>query len=221
MEWRYNKDNIVKLFKTTESHKKYWANRKNWVQGYTSAEAINHPHRKVLTYILKQFKWFSLMEIGCGPGPNLVAIVKAIPGRQVGGVDVSADAIEAAGKMVKGAMLKVNSADDMMMSDKSTDVIMSDMTLIYVGSRKIDDYIKEIKRVARNHVLLCEFHSNSFWNRLALKINTGYNAHNWDKLLKKHGFYDIMRYKLKESDWPGGEPQKTFGYVFLAKVPKR
>lgn len=215
----------MKFFRSTEAHKKYWKNRpKDWVNGYTSPEAINHPHRKVLTYILSMFPWFSLMEIGCGPGPNLVAIVKALPkgeGRQVGGVDISVDAIEAAATMVKGAKLLVNSADDMMMSDKSTDVIMSDMTLIYVGSRQIDKYLKEIKRVARNHVLFCEFYSSSWWNRLALKINTGYNAHDWSKLLRKHGFYDVARYKLTEKDWPGGNPQKQFGYVFLAKVPKR
>ena len=80
--------------------------------------------------------------------------------------------------------------------------------------------IKEIKRLARNYVLLCEFHSKSWYNRASLKINSGYNAYNWVKLLKKHGFRDIATHKISEKDWPGGNPQKTFGYLILAKVPK-
>ena len=211
----------MNLFKTTESHKKYWINRKNWIQGYSSAEAINHPHRKLIVKILSTFNWLSLIEIGCASGPNLVNIVKFLPGRQVGGIDINPDAIAEAEKQFKGAIFKVSSGDDIMMSDKSTDCVLSDMTLIYISPREIEKYIKEIKRIARNYVILCEFHSKSLWNRLALKFNTGYNAYDYEKLLEKYGFYNIVFYKLKEQDWPGGSPQKEFAYLILAKVPKR
>lgn len=209
----------MNLLKTTKNHKDYWKNRKlDWKKEYL--DTYNHPHRKILVNILKQLPWMSLMEIGCASGPNLVAIIKAIPGRQVGGIDVNPEAIELAQKTLQGGFFKVNSADDIMMSDKSTDIVLSDMTLIYADRRNIHKYIKEMKRIARNHVLLCEFHSDNWWNRLALKWNSGYNAYNWEKLLKKHNFRDVSLYKIKEDEWPGGNPQKTFGYIILAKVPK-
>lgn len=209
----------MKLFKTTEEHKKYWENRKiDWKTQYL--DTWNHPHRKILVNILKSISWLSLLEIGCGSGPNLVAILKEIKGRQIGGIDINPEAIELARNTFKGGYFKVGSADRIVMSDKSTDIILSDMVLIYAGRRKIDKYIKEIKRVARNYVLFSEFHSKSWWNRTALKWNSGYNAYDYKKLLEKHGFHDVALYKMKEEDWPGGNPQKNFGYIILAKVPK-
>ena len=171
--------------------------------------------------MLRNFSWLSLIEVGCGSGANLVNIVKHFPGRQLGGVDVNPDAIQLAQDTLKNALLKVGSGDDIMLSDNSTDVVLSDMCLIYVGPRKIKKYLEEMKRIARNYIVLCEFHSTSWWNRLALKINLGYNAYNYDKLLEKLGFYDIQMYKLKEEDWPDGNPQKTFAYIIMARVPKR
>ena len=216
---------MLKFLRTTQYHKKYWAERKiNWATSYTSTH--NHPHRFLISKVLGTFKWLSLIEIGCGSGANLINIIKSFPGRQVGGVDVNRDAIEEAKKYLNGAYLKVNSGDDVMMSDDSTDVVLSDMCLIYVGPRKIRNYLKEMKRIGRHHIVLCEFHSDSWWNRMALRFNSGYYAYNYDKLLKKLGFYDIIKLKLRPEDWPeedgtpGGEPQKTFCYIIKARIIK-
>jgi len=209
-----------KLFRGTKNHINWWANRKiDWKTSYL--DTWNHPHRGMITQILRRIDWFSLFEIGCGSGPNLVRIAKEFPRRQLGGIDVNPEAIEMAGQYLQGGHFKVGSADDIMMSDKSTDVVLSDMCLIYVSPRDIDRHIKEIKRLARAYVVLCEFHSESLWNRLKLKFNSGYNAYNYKKLLKKHGFYDTATVKIPESAWPGGDPQKTFGYLIISKVPKR
>ena len=212
----------MRLLRTTKQHKKYWANRNiDWQKDYLSPEALNHPHRKMLVNMLNNFPWISLIEIGCASGANLVNIVQNIPGKQVGGIDISPKAIEVAKKnFSSNTFLNVGSGDDILMSDNGTDIVLSDMTLLYVGSRDIKKYVKEMKRISRNYVLLCELHSDNWWDRLKLKIGSGYTAHNWKKLLEKEDFYDIVSYKLKDKDWPGGEPQKTYGYVFLAKVPK-
>lgn len=208
----------MNILKTTEQHKNYWKRRKiDWDKAYF--QTWTHPHRQILCAILKNLDWQCLMEIGCGSGPNLVQIVKQIPGKQLGGIDINADAIDLAKKMFKGGVFFVNSADDIMMSDKSSDVILSDMCLIYVSPFKIDKYIKEIKRVTRKYVVFCEFHHDSFLKRLWLKWTSGYNAYDWDKLFKKHNFYDVIKYKLKPEDWPGGNPQKDYGYIFVARVP--
>lgn len=210
----------MKLFKTTKQHSKWWSRRKiDWVKSYASAEALNHPHRKLIVEALRGLSWVSLVEIGCGAGANLINIVNNLTGKQVGGIDISEEAIQTAKSyFAPNTFFKVCSADDIMMSDKSTDVVLSDMALIYAGTFKINDFIREMKRISRNYVVLLEFHSESWWDRFALKLNTGYNAYNWKKKLRQFGFYDIIIYKLKEEDWPGGNPQKTFAYLIIAKV---
>lgn len=210
----------MQLFKTTKNHSSYWFNRKiDWNESYL--KTWDHPHRFLISSILKGLNFLSLIEIGCGAGANLKNILQTIPGKQVGGIDINPDAIDLCNKTFKGAMFKVGSADDIMMSDDSTDVVLSDMCLIYVSPKDIGKYLKEIKRITRKYIVLCEFHSNSWWNRLALKINSGYNAYNWQKLLPKYGFYDIFIKKIPEEAWPGGNPQKTFGYIVVAKVLKK
>ena len=209
----------MNLFKTTKHYSNWWSARKaDWKTSYL--DTYDHPHRKLIVNVLRDLPWLSLLEIGCNAGPNLVAIIKAMPGRQVGGIDVNPEAIELAEKTLHNGFFSVGSADNMMMSDKSVDVILSDMTLIYVDRLSIDKYVKEMTRVARNYVVLCEFHSKSWWNRFALRFNMGYKAYDWPKLLEKHGYYDVLTYKLKPEDWDGHEPQKTFAHIVLAKVPQ-
>ncbi|MBI5573480.1 MAG: class I SAM-dependent methyltransferase [Elusimicrobia bacterium] len=158
----------------------------------------------------------SLFEIGCGPGANLLKIIKEIPKKQIGGIDVNPDAIELAKKIFNNGVFQVGCADDIMLSDKSSDVVLSDMVLIYVSPKDIRRHIQEIYRITRNYVVLCEFHAKSRWKRLLLKIRTGYNAHNFQKLLEQNGFYDVSFVKMREVDWPGF-PQNEYGYLIIAK----
>ena len=205
--------------KFTKEHREFWRTRKiNWATHYGNWD---HPHRFLITKILCQFGWLSLMELGCGAGANLANIVRKIQNRQLGGVDINQDAIKEASKVLTGAFLRVGSVEDLPMSDKATDVILSDMCLIYVDPFKIGKENKGIRRVARNNVVLCEFHSESWYDRMKLRISSGYNSYNYKKLLEKYGFYDIQMLKLTEKDWPGGNPQKTFAYIIKATVPKR
>lgn len=205
---------------TTKQHSEWWENRQiDWKKSYL--DTWNHPHRDCISAVLSGFSWLSLLEIGCGSGPNLVNILKKFKGKQVGGTDINKDAIELAKKTFNDGIFKVGLGNDVMFSDKSTDVVLTDMTLIYVGPRKINSYIEEIKRIGRNHVVLCEFHHTNQFKRLWLKIFSGYNSYDYDKLLEKHGFYDIQNYKLRPDDWPDGTHQKEFGYIFVARIPKR
>lgn len=208
--------------KSTEKWKQYWQNRKiDWNKDYL--QTWNHPHRYMITGILKSIEneWKSLMEIGCGSGPNLVNIIKHFNNKQVGGVDVNKDAIKLASESFRGGHFKVGSGEDIMMSDDSCDVVLTDMMLIYVSPSKIDKYVKEIKRIGRKYIVLCEFHSYSFWSRMKLRMSSGYNAYDYRKLLEKYKFYDIELYKIPEEAWPGGNPQKDYGYIIKAKIPKR
>jgi len=92
------------------------------------------------------------------------------------------------------------------------------MCLIYIGRDRIKRVMNEVTRVTRNGIILCEFHSESWTKRLGLKFASGYNAYDYRRLLEKYDFYDIEVKKIDERDWPGGEPQKTFGYIVTAKL---
>ena len=208
---------MINFFKTTKYYSKWWVRRKvDWNKDYL--QTWKHPHRQFISVLLSRFHWISLYEIGCGGGANLVNIIKTHKGKQVGGSDINADAIEICKSALQGAHLRVGSAEDVMMSDNSTDVVLSDMCLIYISNP--NKAIKEMKRVARHYILLSELHSESFYGRMRLRIKSGYHAHNYKKLLEKHGFYNVEFIKMTEEMWPGGNPQKDYGYFILAQKPK-
>lgn len=202
--------------KTTNKHTKFWEERKiDWNKEYL--QTWNHPHRQLIIWALQSFEWFSLWEVGCGPGANLVRIWKQWPDRQIGGSDVSKDAIDLARKTFHGGKFHVESAEDLLLSDKATDVVLSDACLIYVSPLKIDKAIKELTRVARNRIVLCEFHSTNILARWWFRWKTGYNAYNYQTLLEKHGCYDIQMVKITKDFWDG-EPWTKWGYVISAKI---
>lgn len=212
----------MKLFQTSNKWEKWWQNRKiDWAKEYLST--WDHPHRMLIVAALGNLKgWMSLMELGCGAGANLVAILKAgMKDKQLGGVDINPEAIELCRNTFKGGVFKVSPADNLMISDSSTDVVLTDMCLIYYGPRKIHKALEEIKRVARAYVVFCEFHHHSYWKRLQLRLTSGYYAHDYRKILEEHGYSDVELYKIPEEYWPGGNPQKTFGYLIKARVPRR
>lgn len=205
--------------RTTEQHKKYWEERKiDWQAHYLST--WDHPHRQLIVWALQSIPWISLWEIGCGPGANLVRIVRDMPGRQLGGSDVSADAIELARKTFKGGKFHVESAEDILLSDNAVDVMLSDAALIYIGPRKIKKVLNEMFRVGRNHIILCEYHSTSWWERLKLRVTTGYNAYDYKTLLEEIGCYDVRLGKIPSEFWPGGAWEK-FGHIIIAQLPKK
>lgn len=208
---------VANWFKTTKKHTKYWKQRDiDWNKDYL--QSWSHPHRYFISTLLTRFNWMSLLEVGCASGPNLLNIIKNFEGKQVGGIDISEDAIKVAKETFQGAFLKVGSAEDIMMSDDSTDVVLSDMCLIYV--KNPNEAIAEMKRVTRKYLLISELHSTSWYGRIKLRITSGYHAHNYKKLLERHGFYNLQFIKMTEKMWPGGNPQKTYGYFILAQKSK-
>ena len=205
---------ITGLGRNTRYWQNWWEKRKiDWQKDYLAT--WNHPHRQVLALLLKRFEWRSLFEIGCGGGANLVKIVQTFKGRSVGGCDINPDSIELARNTFEGGHFKVSSAEDVMMSDNSTDVMLSDMCLIYLSDP--NKALKEMKRITRHYIVLSELHSESWWMRLKLYLTSGYHAHNYKKLLEQHGFFNIEFIKMTEEMWPGGNPQKTYGYFILAQ----
>ncbi len=207
------------MFKTTKNHIKFWKNRKaDWFESY--GKTIDHPHRQLILEKLKKIKFGHIMEIGCNCAPNMLLVTKTFPGVEVGGVDINADSIKVAKELMpKYAFnFEVRSADNIYFSDKCMDVVLTDMALIYVGPDKIHKVMKEITRIARNNIVLCEFHTKNPLKALGLWATSGYFARDYERLLRKYNYYDIELTKLTEEDWPGGNPQKDFGYIITARL---
>lgn len=202
--------------KSTKKHTEYWKDRKiNWKEHYF--DTWTHPHRGLITSILKGMSWYSLWEIGMGGGANIRRIFEDIPNKQLGGSDINPDAVEFVRETFKGGMFHVESGEDILMSDKSVDISLSDMTLIYVGPFKIKKYLKELKRVSRNNVILVEFHSESFWKRWMVYFKTGYYVYDYKKLLRKTGYHDVYVQHIPEKYW-GADNNQEFRTIILASV---
>jgi ubiquinone/menaquinone biosynthesis C-methylase UbiE len=205
---------------TTNRQLEWWKNRKiDWMKSYS--ETFNHPHRGFIIDKLKTLKWVSVVEMGCASAPNLIRIVNEFPRADVGGIDPNEDAIATANAIFKtnkrAAWFKVGYGENIMMSDNSADVVLSDMTLIYVGRRKIIKYLEEMKRVSRKYVMMLEFHHRNPFVRFWMKLKTGYNVHDYVRLIDKCGFSDVQIDKLPPELWDNGEPQKTFAYLVTAR----
>jgi ubiquinone/menaquinone biosynthesis C-methylase UbiE len=205
------------MLKTTKQHLKYWRDRKiDWGTHYTAT--WNHPHRMLITMVLKSFPWMSLWEVGCGSGPNLIRLVReGFTDRQLGGSDVNPDAIELASKTFQNGKFHCEPSDDILLSDQSVDVMLSDAHLIYIGPLKIKKVLGEMIRVTRNHIVLCEFHSKYFWKRWWFRLRSGYNAYDYKKLLESLGCYDVQIAKIPKEFWPG-TPWEEWGHVITAKI---
>ena len=208
--------NILGILKTTKHFRNYWKERKiDWHQSYFNPD---HPHRQVIVDSLRRFVFKSVLEVGCGAGANLYKIKKAFPWSDVGGMDWNAEAITEAKKMMPGiGVLQVGEAHDIYISDKGTDILMSDMCLIYLDNKHFKKVMKEAKRVARNGVLFCEFHEPNWFKRIAIKFSTGYNAYDYGRELKRAGFYDIEIKKLTTQDWPDTEKENGLRCVITAR----
>ena len=210
-----------KLFFTNTNHwRKYWKGLREGVHINWNAAYVNpdHPHRQIIVDKLRRFRFRSVLEVGCAAGANLYKIKLNFPDADVGGIDWNPDAIAEAKRILpKVSVLQVGEASDVYISDKGADIILSDMCHIYLDKKDFIKALKEAKRVARNGVIFCEFNHTNWFMRLYLKCVSGYNAFNYRKELKRLGFHDIEIYKLQEQDWPGGEPQKSFGAIITAR----
>ena len=203
---------------TTGQNKRYWQNKGSpeyWVE---YAKTFNHPHRQIIAAALRQVTWGSLFEVGCGSGPNIINLARYFKGRQLGGIDVNLIAINVLNGFIKGGLFKVGSGEDIMMSDNSTDIVLSDAYLMYVDPRHVKKHLKEMKRIARKQIVLREYHSNNWLDRQKLRIFSGRHAYDYKKLLERVGFYDIQIYKLPQVE---ADNEDKFRNLIIEKTTLR
>ena len=201
------------MFKNFE---KIWRERKvDWNKSYF---VLNHPHRILICRELLRFKFKSVFEIGCGAGANLFNIHAIFKGAEVGGTDINPEAVATALRNLPFAKdLNVGTADNIFFSDKSIDILLTDACLLYIGPFKIKKVLREMARVARNGIILCELWRPKWWQRFMIWWYEGYWLHNWPKILPKYGFYDVKITKITKEQWPDSL-WYVCGYLISARI---
>lgn len=177
----------------------YWRKRKiDWEQAYFTPD---HPHRIQLSNILKELKFDSVLEVGCGAGANLCRIATEHPGVMCGGIDINEDAVK---ETLKHFVATVGEVENIEREDKSIDMILTDACLIYVPPGKIETAVNEMLRVARKYIVMVEWHNNE-------DIFDGHWVYNYKELFKN---YDTKLYKI--TDWPGS--WEKYGTIVIVEI---
>jgi len=169
--------------------KQFWKYRnlfdKNWVNGYLSDEALNHPHRKMLLDTLEKYYPFeTLLEIGCGPGPNLINIHRKWPEVALCGQDVSRTALESVRRNLPGKF------EEIVAEPWLFDIVLTDAFLIYVSPKRFMD----MSWRAIKALVMCEWHSDD-----GPFVDHGHFVHDYRKY-----FPTAKITKIPENVWAGG-----------------
>lgn len=183
---------------------------------------LNHPHRE---WLMKQFDalypFTSVLEIGCGYGPNLELLAMRFPEVEILGIDINPISvregnIRLAKLGIKNTQLMVGRADALSgFTDSSIDIVFSDATLLYIGPDKIMRVIAEMSRISRRALLFIELHhvdSRRDSGGLGVYTPDGW-VRDYRKLLKQ--FFDedsITLTKVPADVWPTGQ-WPAWGYL--------
>ena len=187
--------------------KEYWENRD--IIGYLNE--VNHPHRKLILDILKkEFKGFNnLLEIGCGPGANLVNIKKEFPKANLTGMDVNKLAIFKAREILPNDNFIIGDiSTSLPFANKSFDVVLSDAILLYIDFFRIKPLLEQMLSISRKGLILVELGGEMKLGEL--KGNYWYR--NYKKLLKRKGL-KIIKYKIEKDIW-SAPPWTESGYIY-------
>jgi len=185
-------------------------------------EDIEHPHRLWLFEQINSFWPFSsILEIGCGYGPNVEILAKKFPTIDIIGFDINPIAVHEGNARlaqlgVEHTHIILGKADDLsQFSDRSIDVVFTDATLLYIGPDKIRQVIAEMRRVSRKALLFVEFHcSGHSRNSMDLGFHTrdGW-VRDYRKLLNNFFSSDsITLTKITINVWPTGR-WPVYGYL--------
>lgn len=134
----------------------------SWKQEFE--DFLYHPHRSLLLEKISSYAPFSsLLEIGCGYGPNLYLVAKNFPNTKLIGIDINSLAVQRGNNFFKekgfsnvrlsvGKVQKLDRFDE-----KQFDIIVTDAMLIYIKPDDIMSSIREMLRIGKV-LILNEWH---------------------------------------------------------------
>lgn len=200
----------------------YWANRRpddaekdwlygedNWISGYW--ESRKHSHRNLILKALENIQFGSLLEVGCGCGPNLNLIHEKFPDVAISGIDINPYNVEEGKKLNTFADIRLGNLAVLPWGDNSFDIVLSDATLLYISPEEIEAVMEELNRVTKKAIILVE----RFDPSLRGEIKGHVWARNYPLLLKNLGF-SVECIKLDEKTWDTSVNWQRFGALFIA-----
>ena len=192
-----------------KSNEIYWRYKSffssDWRDGYLDSENEIHPHRELLLEKISQKNSIeSILEIGCANGINLRIINKKIPGIILEGIDINKKALSEGVNILKrknitNIRLKHQSVKNLGSYDTGQfDVVFSYAVLMFLGSNNINQTLKEMVRISKKSVIICEQHTNG---------NRFYDdkwVHNYDILLKNiSSIQSVIFHSISDDIWSG------------------
>ena len=173
---------------------------------------------------MKQFDglypFTSVLEIGCGYGPNLEHLARRFPDVQVLGIDINPNSVREGNVRLaelgfNRVRLAMGRADALPFTDRSIDIVFTDATLLYIGPDKIMKVIAEMTRVSRRALLFIELHDMESGSRHV------YTEDGWVRDYRKllnHFFSDdsLTLTKIPAGVWSEGRWARL-GYLITAR----
>lgn len=176
-----NPTHLRELFIGTRAWEEYWSKTMSNLSPY-------HKHREHLVDTIMKYNPQSVLEIGCDMGQNLRLIAQRNPEIKCVGIDINKESISEGNKLLNlqvklssiklqrklksinhaNVILQYGKADELEgFEDKSFDVVFTDAVLMYIGQDKINNVLGNMKRVASQAIVLCEWDYDDcmFWSR--------------------------------------------------------
>ena len=166
----------------------------HWAEAYSSNSAILHPHRTLLSDIVKAQNPTSIFEFGCASGANLLWATIDNPHARIYGYDVSRSARKTAKKFLSAYQnVAIYDSDDEWGS-RFYDIVITDAVLIYFTPGQMEDVITKFKELTKKAIVLCEWSTDqeSF-------LYQGHWCHNYRDILP-----NVEITKIPKETWPGG-----------------
>ena len=193
----------------TKIEEKKWT-RRNFDEIKGDFTNLNHPHRQFLIEEISSLRPInSILEIGCGYGPNLYLLAKRFPETELVGIDINPLSIREGRKWVakegiSNVKLLVGKADEIsQFQNKEFDIVFTDATLIYIGPDKIKGVIQKMINLTRKALVLLEWHyQNGDPQGLGI-YHFGHWKRNYKNLLKQFVPENRTQItKIPENLWP-------------------
>jgi len=99
----------------------------------------------------------TILEVGCGPGANLVALSELLPETAISAVEPNGEARQIALNRCTKVTICEGSTEKLDWPDSSFDLVMTAGVLIHVSPDKLKDSMSEIARVTKKYVLCIEY----------------------------------------------------------------
>lgn len=154
------------LFDMGGKSEEFWSKRtQNEGQKYAEDYWVSQSH-PLRTYVSEAVLSVNgvkdILEVGCGAGANIAAILTRAPNVHIAGVDLDQDALDVAHSHFEqeghNILLQKSSAEKLPFPDQSFDVIFTVAVLSCIGPQKIIPVLQEMKRVARRGFVFFEPH---------------------------------------------------------------